>query len=63
MPPIPVRNSTQRAEMMRMPATQEERRLFGLFGRKKQSKEETLEQLTKDVARVLADLEALKGGK
>lgn len=30
---------------------------------KKQSKEETLEQLTKDVARMLADLEALKGGK
>ncbi len=30
---------------------------------KKQSKEEALEQLTKDVARMLADLEALKGGK
>ena len=30
---------------------------------KKPTKAETLEQLTKDVARVLADLEALKGGK
>jgi TolA-binding protein len=30
---------------------------------KKPTKAETLEQLTKDVARVLADLEAMKGGK
>ncbi|HRH55779.1 MAG TPA: hypothetical protein PK609_02855 [Candidatus Paceibacterota bacterium] len=30
---------------------------------KKPTKAETLEQLTRDVARVLADLEALKGGK